>query len=165
MTEIHLESWVRAERHAVFQAITTREGLDGWWGRALEAEARVGAVLVFDHGLGDLLRMEVVDLEAPDRVVWRCLSDFSEPSNPASEWLGTTISFELRAGQEDPAAEWLGSKIGIDATADEFTIVDFHHGGWPAPSRWRPFCDWAWGQVLTDLGGYCQPGRPVERQV
>ena len=165
MNEIHLESWIAAERETVFEAITTREGLDGWWGRALEAEARVGAVIVFDHELGDLLRMEVIDLEAPNRVAWRCLSDFSETSNPASEWLGTTISFEFRAGQEDPAAEWLGSKIGIDATADEFTIVDFHHGGWPAPSRWRPFCDWAWAGTLTELGHHCGAQQAVRRSV
>ena len=163
MTEIHLESWVGAERDAVFQAITTRDGLDAWWGRALDAEALVGAVVVFDHGLGDLLRMEVVDLARPNRVAWRCLSDFSEPSNPASEWLGTTISFELRAGQDDPAAEWLGSKIGIDASAGEFTIIDFRHSGWPSQSRWRPFCDWSWGQVLTDLGRHCDAGQAVQR--
>jgi hypothetical protein len=34
------EVWLDADRESVFAALTTRDGLDGWWGKAVIAEPR-----------------------------------------------------------------------------------------------------------------------------
>src|SRR5260221_14669074 len=82
------EVWLNAEREKVFEALTTSEGLDAWWGKVMNAEPRIGAVVEFDHGLGNPLRMEITELIPNERLTWKCVSDFSDPSNPASEWRG-----------------------------------------------------------------------------
>ena len=38
MNSILHEVWINAERSTVFDAITTRNGLDAWWGKAVQAE-------------------------------------------------------------------------------------------------------------------------------
>jgi uncharacterized protein YndB with AHSA1/START domain len=156
---IHHETWIKASTSVVFDAITSRTGLDAWWGRCLSAEPRVGHVIEFDHGLSDLLRMRVTDLAPNERVVWRCVSDFVEPVNPASEWLGTSLVFDLRSGVEDPAVAWMGARVGFSPQAgDDLTILDFRHSGWRSPSRWYPFCNAGWGAALGGLARYCETG-------
>jgi uncharacterized protein YndB with AHSA1/START domain len=53
MSEIHQETWIKAARSTVFRAITTRHGLDSWWGTAVSAEPEVGHVVELDHQLGN----------------------------------------------------------------------------------------------------------------
>jgi uncharacterized protein YndB with AHSA1/START domain len=150
MDNIHHEVWINADRSTVFDAITSKEGLDAWWGTVVNAEARPGFVVEFDHGLGDLLRMRITDLAPDERLVWECLSDFKGPNHPGSEWLGTTLSFELRDG----------GHIGFDKVdsmmQEKFTILDFKHTGWPGGARWIGFCNNAWGQCFTGLTKYCE---------
>jgi uncharacterized protein YndB with AHSA1/START domain len=166
MTQIQLEIWIRAEPKVVFDAVTTKAGLDAWWGRAVSAEPAVGAVVEFDHGLGAPLRMRVVELVPDRRVVWRCVSDFADPVNPASEWLGTSITFALRPGAGDPAADWLRPRLGWDrdGAADDFTIVEFRHVDWPRESRWLPFCADGWGKALSGLALFCERGEAARRE-
>jgi len=133
------EVWLNAEREKVFGALTTREGLDAWWGKVMNAEPRIGAVVEFDHGLGDPLRMEITDLVPNERLTWKCVSDFSDPGNPASEWRGQTFLFELtRRGD----VELLGTKQNV-------TVLRLRVTGWPPEARWYGFCNAAWGQTLN----------------
>ena len=83
-TTIEHEVWIAAERDDVFAALTTVEGLDGWWGTALEASTDVGGHVVFDHGLGSRMRMEIVAFDPPSRVTWRFASSHDGTDNPAS---------------------------------------------------------------------------------
>jgi hypothetical protein len=146
MNTIRLEIWAPASRQPLFDAVTTRQGLDQWWGRCVRAEPE------FDHGLGDLLRMRVIELVDDSRVVWRCVSDFVDPANPASEWLGTSLSVDLRSGREDPAFDWMASRVGFDAGGDgDVTILEFTHTDWPNSARWLSFCDQAWGATPAAL--------------
>ncbi len=105
----------------------------------MNAEPRIGAVVEFDHGLGDPLRMEITDLVPNERLTWKCVSDFSDPSNPASEWRGQTFLFELpRRGD----VELLGTKQNV-------TVLRLRVTGWPPEARWYGFCNAAWGQTLN----------------
>jgi uncharacterized protein YndB with AHSA1/START domain len=142
--ELWHEVWIDAPTDDVFAALTTKEGIDGWWGPTVSAEPRVGAVVELDHQLGDLLRMEIVELVPNERVVWKCVSTFTDPSNPASEWSGQVLSFELAPRRD---VELLGN-------AHRVTVLTFHNSGWPADSRWGGFCNAAWGQTL---GGKLKP--------
>ena len=96
MHTIHHEVWINAAAPTVFKAITTREGLDAWWGKAVVAEPELGSVVEFDHGFEAPLRMRITAIEPDRRVAWRCLSEVSEPRNPASEWLGHRLTFDLQ---------------------------------------------------------------------
>ena len=97
MSAIRHEVWINADAKTVFDALTTQPGLDSWWGKALSAEPKVGHVVEFDHGHSELLRMRITDLDPNKRVVWRCVSDFTDPAYPGSEWLGHELHFELES--------------------------------------------------------------------
>jgi len=141
------EVWLNADQETVFEALTTEQGLDGWWGKALAAEPRVGAVVEFDHGLGHPLRMEITDLVPNRSVSWKCVSRFSDPTNPASEWFGQTFHFELM-----PRAE-----IELLGATQNATVLRLRVEGWPAEPRWYAFCNSAWGQTLNvRLKDHCE---------
>jgi uncharacterized protein YndB with AHSA1/START domain len=156
MEEIHHEVWIDAPRPAVFRAITTREGLDAWWGKALTGGDKPGAVIEFDHGFGQPLRMRVTDLDEGARVAWRCVSDVDDERNAASEWLGHRLSFDLRTAEGDPAAPWLAGRLGWSDDPTAITVLDFRHEGWLPGARWRAFCNLAWGATLAGLGQHCE---------
>lgn len=159
METIHLETWIKAPKSTVFRALTLQEGLNAWWGKCLSAEPAVGQLVAFDHGLGDPLNMRVTELAPDERLAWRCVSEFTEAANPASEWLGTTLAFDLRPGADDPALEWMGPRLGFDPhAAGDLTILEFRHAGWPIPARWYAFCNAAWGATLGVLAQYCATG-------
>jgi uncharacterized protein YndB with AHSA1/START domain len=148
--QIELETWVDAAPSAVYGALTTREGIDAWWGRALSGGAEPGDVVELDHGLGEPLRMRVVDAVPGERVVWLCESAFTDPGNPASEWRGTRIAFELEPVGDGPERAWLRERVGIGPGG---TVMRFRHEGWPDGARWSSFCAAAWGATLEHLAG------------
>jgi uncharacterized protein YndB with AHSA1/START domain len=139
MDSMEHEVWIGAAREKVFAALTTKDGLDGWWGKVIQAEPRVGAVVEFDHGLGAPLRMEITELVPDERLTWECISGFGDPSNPASEWTGQTFRFELAPRGH---VELLGAKHDV-------TVLRLHVTGWPENARWYGFCNTAWGQTLS----------------
>ena len=132
------EVWIAAERDDVFAALTTVEGLNGWWGPTLEVSAEVGGHVVFDHGLGAPMRMEIVAFDPPARVTWRFVSTYDDVDNPASEWTGQTFDWRIEPRTDHTL---LGSSLSV-------TAVRLTNVGWPAPSRWRGFCTTAWGATL-----------------
>jgi uncharacterized protein YndB with AHSA1/START domain len=147
---IRHEVWINADPATVFESIATRKGLDAWWGKASEFEPAIGSVIEFDHGLGAPLRMRIVELVPGERIAWECISKFDNPGNPASDWLGSRISFALRAGAPvgfDKLDSGLGSAV---------TIVDFQHTGWTPNARWFAFCNYAWGTTLQTIAQHCE---------
>jgi len=133
------EVWLDADGDRVYSALTTEAALDAWWGPVVHAEPRVGTVVEFDHGLGEPLRMAVSELVPGERVVWRCVSEFRDPSNPASEWSGQTLVWEITPRG---TVELLG-------TMHDVTVLRLRVTGWPADARWYGFGNTAWGQTLA----------------
>lgn len=156
MDTIHHEVWMKADNPRVFEAITTTEGLNSWWGPALRAEPKVGAMVEFDHGLGAPLTMRIVELVADRRVVWRCVSDYEDTGNPASEWLGHQLVFDLRTAGQDPESAWMARRLFDSDPGDEITILDFQHSGWSPDARWYAFCNSGWGVALDGLKSHCE---------
>ncbi|UCC93435.1 MAG: SRPBCC domain-containing protein, partial [Thermoplasmata archaeon] len=72
----------------VFSAVTTQEGLRGWWTRQAIAEPRAGHVNQFPFSSGDFNAMRVVALEPDHRVEWECVEG-------ADEWVGTRVMFDI----------------------------------------------------------------------
>jgi uncharacterized protein YndB with AHSA1/START domain len=133
------EVWIEADAHDVFDALTTKMGLDRWWGPVIQAEPIVGSVVEFDHGLGAPMLMEINDLVPDERVTWRCVSHFDDPDNPASEWEGQTLAFEVST--RGPVAR-LGGQYDV-------TVLRLRVEGWPDDAQWYGFCNAAWGETLS----------------
>jgi uncharacterized protein YndB with AHSA1/START domain len=141
--------WIDADADRVFEALTTKRGLDGWWGKVVQAEPRVGSVVEFDHGLGAPLRMEVTEIVPNERVAWTCVSTFSESTNPASEWHGQTFVWQITPR----------GPVGLLGARRDVTVLRLQIAGWPSGSRWYGFCNTAWGETLAvNLKRYCETG-------
>jgi uncharacterized protein YndB with AHSA1/START domain len=115
-----------------YKALTTREGLSAWWTSNTQGDSQVGGVLLFRFGAGGF-DMEVLELQPAKRVLWQVID------GPA-EWMGTTISFELR--QE---GDW--------------TVVFFKHQGWREPVEFFHHCSTKWAVFLLSLKSLLETGK------
>jgi len=122
-----------ASPDAVYEALTTVDGLAGWWTvETTGSGGAVGDVLRFRfHGQGGA-DMEVVELRPDERVVWRVID------GPA-EWIGTTIEFDLRQD-------------------GDYTVVLFAHRGWREPVEFMNHCSTRWGSFLLSLKSLVETG-------
>ena len=119
----------------VYDALTTVEGLSGWWTDHTAGDGNVGGVLQFRFPNGGF-DMEVVELQPSERVVWRVVD------GPA-EWIGTTIDWDLHQN-------------------GDYTIVLFKHKGWKEPVEFMHHCSTKWAVFLLSLKNWIErnEGRP-----
>ena len=117
---------------AAYQALTTLEGLSGWWTTDTQGETKVGGVLQFRFGAGGI-DMKVLELDPAKRVLWQVVD------GPA-EWIGTKVSFNLR--QE---GDW--------------TIILFKHQGWKEPVEFMHHCSTKWAVFLLSLKSLLETGK------
>jgi uncharacterized protein YndB with AHSA1/START domain len=124
----------------VYTALTTLEGLSGWWTKDTQGESEVGRVLEFRFPAGGF-DMEVVELVPAERVVWQVVDG-------PSEWVGTTVTWQLR---ED----------------DGYTNILFTHAGWREPVEFMHHCSTKWAVFLMSLKGLLESGAgaPAPRDV
>jgi uncharacterized protein YndB with AHSA1/START domain len=116
----------------VYDALSTLEGLSGWWTTDTTGETAVGGVIAFQFPPLGGFDMLVRELEPAKHVLWEVVD------GPA-EWVGTTISFDLT--QED-----------------DFTIVLFAHQGWREPVEFMYHCSTKWGVFLQSLKQLLETG-------
>ena len=84
---------IKAPAFKVYNALSTLEGLSGWWAEEVEGDSNVGGNLSFSFRSksGELLGkmvMVVRELNSSKLVRWQCLD------GPA-DWIGTNVKFEL----------------------------------------------------------------------
>ena len=82
---------IAASPEQVLAALTTPDGVAGWWGTTSGSAGAVGDVLEVGFGTSRVITMDVASLE-PGRVEW-----FVERAPFTPEWDGTTIVFEIGA--------------------------------------------------------------------
>lgn len=116
---------------AVFAALTTLDGLSGWWTTDTSGDPAVNGVIAFRFGAGGI-DMKVLELVQPSRVLWQVVA------GPA-EWIDTTVSFDIR--QED-----------------DWTIILFRHEGWQEPVEFMHHCTTKWGVFLISLKAMLETG-------
>jgi uncharacterized protein YndB with AHSA1/START domain len=117
---------------AVYKALTTIEGLAGWWTTDTRGSSAVGGIIEFRFGGGGI-DMKVLELVPDQRVVWQVAA------GPA-EWLGTTVSFDLT--QE---GDW--------------ALIRFKHQGWKEPVDFMHHCTTKWGVFLLSLKALLESGK------
>lgn len=97
MPDIEHSLTLAAPPARIWPALTTVEGLAGWWSlgeTVLEGDpGRLGRFTFKSRAV--VTELEVITLEPPRRVMWRTLR-----SNAPGGWDGTTIAFDLVAEGE-----------------------------------------------------------------
>ena len=115
----------------VFTALTTVDGLAGWWTRDTTGDASIGGKLElrFIPGGFDL---EVIEVVAGELVRWTVLDG-------PDEWIGTTIEFRL-------------------STSGDYTIVNFAHHGFAEWNEFLSHCSTKWASYLLSLKELVETG-------
>jgi uncharacterized protein YndB with AHSA1/START domain len=134
MVDILHKVGIKSSAAEVYAALTTPEGLAGWWTTDTRGKGNdVGGVLQFRFAVGGGFDMKVVELEPGRRVLW-------EVVDGPEEWLGTHVDFAL--SQDD---EWTG--------------VLFRHLGWKEPVEFMHHCSTKWATYLVSLKSLVETGK------
>ncbi|UOX91578.1 SRPBCC domain-containing protein [Amycolatopsis sp. FBCC-B4732] len=124
----------------VYEALTTIDGLAGWWTEKTEGETGVGDVIAFRFIPGGF-DMKVIELDPARLVRW-------EVVDGPPEWIGTTIRWDLEQ-------------------RDDYTIVLFKHEGWREAVEFMHHCSTKWAIYLMSLKQLVETGEgaPAPRDV
>jgi hypothetical protein len=71
-----------------------QEGLAAWWSPEAKAESVVNSIARFPFGPEYFKEMKITELKPSQLVRWICITG-------AEEWVGTSISFELRSADQE----------------------------------------------------------------
>jgi uncharacterized protein YndB with AHSA1/START domain len=153
MPNIHQAVLVSAPIETVYRAIASQEGLSGWWTPDVKAAAQVNTVARFRFGPDYFKDMKIVELEPNSRVKWVCMQG-------ADEWIGTTLSFKLEAGDSGTLSSIhpeLKDQVQ-QASKGKQTLLVLHHDNWQEYSLMFAECSYTWGQFLRSLKLLCETG-------
>ncbi|MFE5293998.1 SRPBCC domain-containing protein [Isoptericola sp. NPDC056618] len=121
---LHRIATTTATPQAMYDALTTVDGLAGWWTQDTTGDAGLGGKVEFRFPDGGFV-MEVEELRPSERVVWRVVDG-------PEEWVGTTVEWDLRQD-----GGW--------------TVLLFAHRGWREPVEFMHHCSTKWATFLQSL--------------
>lgn len=116
---------------AVYDALTSIDGLAGWWTSDTQGDAGLGGVIEFRFPPGGF-DMEVVELIQGQLVRWKVVDG-------PPEWLGTFVEFRL-------------------SQSDGFVVVNFTHSGWAEAVEFLSHCSTKWAVYLMSLKALVETG-------
>ncbi len=122
-----------ASPDAVFEALTTTEGLAGWW-TPVTGDGLTGGELTFSFGPAARAVMRVDAAEPGTGVRWTCLACHVE------DWVGTTVHFDL------------------EATPAGGTELRFRHAGLTPRLECYSDCKSGWDHFIPSLRAYVETG-------
>jgi uncharacterized protein YndB with AHSA1/START domain len=128
---------IAADPGAVYRALTTTDGVAGWWTTHNETSGRVGEVERFwfpDAPISWDLRVEAA--EPGKLVAWHCVGG-------PPPWIGTDVTWTLEPADEGG------------------TRVVFDHTGFAAKDEMFRIVTLGWVQMLLKLKENLETGRPV----
>ena len=131
MTDIRHQINVEGTPRAVYQALSTIDGLSGWWTKTTSGKSALDAEIDFRFG-EHLCVMRVDGLDADRAVSWEC-------TTAAPDWLGTKVRFEL------------------DETGSG-TRVRFAHTGWREANDFFAHCSTKWAVFMLSFERYVETG-------
>ena len=132
MVDILHRVGITAPQDAVYDALTTRDGLAAWWTDDTTGDGAAGGVLKFRFLPGGF-DMKVLEAEPASRVLWEVIDG-------PEEWIGTHISWDLH-------------------TAGDYTIIMFAHRGWEEPVEFMHHCGTKWASYLLSLKSLLETGK------
>jgi uncharacterized protein YndB with AHSA1/START domain len=138
MVDIIHRVGIKAPISKVYAAVSTVEGVAGWWTKETSGSAKVGGTMEVrfltpaGKEIGGM-KMEVKALEPNRKVQWRFTSG-------PEEWIGTDAVFEL-------------SQQG------DYTIVLFGHKNWREAVEFTAHCSMKWGTFMMSLKELVETGK------
>jgi len=123
---------IKASPEKVYKALTSTEGLKGWWTLEAKTDEQVGGVAEFIFGEYYYNKMKIVELVQNKKVEWECIKG-------DKEWIGTNFVFSLDEKDGD-------------------TILRFTHSNWKEETDFFASCNYNWGYYLRSLKLYCETG-------
>ena len=133
MPDILHKVGIKSSPNDTYSALTTCDGLAGWWTSNTQGNCDVGGVIQFRFGTRGGIDMKVLELEPAKRVLWQVVDG-------PKQWIGTKVSFELKAD-------------------DDFTILLFRHLGWKEPNEFMHHCSTKWATFLLSLKSFVETGK------
>ncbi|MCW2750009.1 MAG: polyketide cyclase [Aeromicrobium sp.] len=130
-----------ASPEAVYEALTTLDGLAAWWTTDTTGNPDLDGVMAFRFGGDDGFDMLVRELVPGKRVLWEVVAG-------PDEWIGTEVLFDLRQD-------------------DGWTIVLFEHRGWRESVEFMNHCSTKWATFLLSLVELLETGsgRPYPHEL
>lgn len=124
---------IKASPAEVFSALTTQQGLSGWWSRKVAVEPGEGGIVDFTF-LDDFNPdMQVTKLEMDARVEWKCVAGHDN-------WKDNTFVFDLRPTGD--ATDVMFTQVYAQELSDEvYGTYNFN-----------------WGYYLGSLKHLCETG-------
>ncbi|TDD96689.1 SRPBCC family protein [Actinomadura rubrisoli] len=130
----------RSSPEQVYDALTTLDGLSGWWTAQTSGKTGPGDVIEFRFREGGF-DMKVAGLDPGRLVRWDVVDG-------PQEWIGTSVQWDLRQD-------------------GDYTIVLFKHGDWREPVEFMHHCSTKWATFLMSLKQLLETGEgaPAPRDV
>jgi len=122
---------VQGSPEQIYRALTTIEGLSGWWTEQTAGSAEVDGTVEFRFPGGGF-DMKVTEQVPNELVRWTVVDG-------PDEWVGTEIRWDLRR-------------------SEDFTSVLFTHAGWRAPVEFMHHCSTKWAVYLLSLKQLVETG-------
>jgi hypothetical protein len=123
---------IKSSPNDTSRALSTLEGLAGWWTRTTKGNPNKGGTIEFRFGEHGGFDMKVLELEPGKRVLWQVVDG-------PDVWIGTKISFELRRD-------------------GDYTVVLFKHQDWKEPVEFMYHCSTKWATYLLSLRSFVESG-------
>lgn len=138
MVDIIHRIGIRAPVSKVYAALSTVDGVAGWWTRETTGDSRPGGTIRFCFRSPDgtekgRVEVDVLRLVPNERVHWRIKSG-------PEEWVGTDVTFEL-------------SQVGEDV------LVLFGHRNWREAVEFTAHCSMKWATFLLSLKALVETGK------
>ncbi|NSL85872.1 SRPBCC family protein [Chitinophaga solisilvae] len=124
---------IKASPEEVYKAVTTQEGLAGWWTPETIAKPETGSILRFSFGPDYFKEMKVTRLTPSSQVEWVCVQAFED-------WIGTTVSFNIEPHKNG-------------------AVLLFRHDGWKEYTPSMASCTYDWAMFLRSLRLLCETGK------
>jgi uncharacterized protein YndB with AHSA1/START domain len=138
MVDIIHRIGIKAPISKVYAALSTVEGVAGWWTKETSGSSEIGGTigvrfLSLDGKEIGGMSMEVMALDPNKKVHWRFKSG-------PEEWIGTDVIFNL-------------SQQG------DYTIVLFAHKNWREAVEFTSHCSMKWAMFMLSLRDLVETGK------
>lgn len=131
---------IKATPQQVYDAVTTQQGIEGWWSQVCHISSKIGELSFMkfikdDRVVGMYFRID--ELQPMEKVLWTCVQN----GNPA--WINTKLEFEIKKSKE-------GSEL-------IFTHKNFD-AKWKGTPPYQMTID-GWQFFMNSLKSFCETGK------
>lgn len=124
---------IKSSSNDVYRALTTQQGLAGWWTADTRGNCDLGGVIEFPFGTRGHIEMKVIELDPGKRVAWQVVGG-------PQDWIGSKVSFDLKQEGEQ-------------------TTMLFKHEGWKEQNEFMHHCSTKWATFLMSTKAFVESGK------